>query len=197
MRHRGFTALGKGLLPRMPGFAIKGSMIYASPVGCILRGLDFEGSSFDRNSFYATVFAMPLCVPTDHLYFNFGDRLQIANADRWDINSPSVHADLASAVEQQGVPFLRRAESLLGFVEVAKSKSSANPHTPARLHSPLPVPVVLTRRSPFSTACCRASTWRSRGSARSQAGHPRFGAAGFGPVRGAAAACGVGGGISP
>jgi len=37
--------------------------------------------------------------------------------------------ELGTALRFQAVPFLSRAESLLGFVEVAK-EFSGNPHTP-------------------------------------------------------------------
>jgi hypothetical protein len=130
MKTKQFVAIQKMLLPELPGFAIKGSMMLMCPVKAILRGIYFEGSDFDKTSFYVNVFALPLCVPTKHLYFNFGNRLRLAGADRWNANDPNEIAELGTAIRRDAAPFLLRTESLLAFVEVAKSFSSVNPHTP-------------------------------------------------------------------
>jgi hypothetical protein len=130
MKTKQFVAIQTKLLPELPGFAIKGNMLLMCPVEEILRGIYFEGSDFDQSSFYVNVFALPLCVPTKHLYFNFGNRLRIAGADRWNATVPKELAELGTVIRRDAVPFLLRTESLLGFVEVAKSSSSVNPHTP-------------------------------------------------------------------
>jgi len=130
MKTREFVAIEKQLLPELPGFAVKGSLMFARPVKEILRGIYFAGSDFDKTSFYVNVFALPLCDPTTHLYFNFGSSLRIAGGDRWNSNDPDVLADLGAAIRRDAVPFLSRAESILGFVELAKSSSTGNPHTP-------------------------------------------------------------------
>jgi polygalacturonase len=50
-----------------------------------LRGLYFEGSSFDGKSFYVWTFVLPLFVPTKHVSFNLGKRLRaLGGADRWN-----------------------------------------------------------------------------------------------------------------
>jgi hypothetical protein len=126
-----FVSLEKQLLPDLSGFAIKGRLMFMPPVESVLRGIHFEGSAFDKTSFSVTVFVMPLCVPTEYLYFNFGKRLRHgAKGALWQIGEPDMLVELTSAVKLQAVPFLSRVESLLDFVEVARSFSSGNPHTP-------------------------------------------------------------------
>ena len=89
MTTKEFVSLEKRLLPELPGFAIKGPLMLIRPVECMLRGISFEGSSFDKTSFYVTMFVMPLCVPTNHLYLNFGSRVRRAEGgDRWSIGMP-------------------------------------------------------------------------------------------------------------
>jgi hypothetical protein len=125
-----FVALEKALLPELPGFAIKGSLMLMPPVQRLLRGVSFEGSSFDKTTFYATVFVMPLCVPTNYLYFLFGDRIRHkSGADGWNIRESNVIVELGAALKQRALPFLSRAKSLVDFVEVAKD-FAGNPHTP-------------------------------------------------------------------
>jgi hypothetical protein len=130
MKTKEFIAIEKSLLTDLPGFAIKGSMMVMCPVKHVLRGFCFEGSDFDKTSFYVYFFALPLCVPTKHLYFNFGDRLRSDGGDNWNVNDPNLLAKLGAAIRREAMPFLSRAESLLGFVEIARSFSYANPHTP-------------------------------------------------------------------
>jgi hypothetical protein len=104
--------------------------MFVSPVKHVLRGISFEGSSFDKESFYATVFVLPLCVPTRHLYFNFGDRIRgVAGGDRWNGNAMDALLELRDAIKRDALPFLSRVESLHGFIELAQAFSMQNPHT--------------------------------------------------------------------
>jgi len=129
MKTKEFLSIEKTLLQSMPGFSIKGRLMLMSPMKHILRGIWFDGSDFDTNSFYATYFVMPLCIPTKHLILSFGNRLRYSGGDRWNVNDPNALAGLSATIVRDAVPFLSRAESLLGFVEVAKTFSNANPHT--------------------------------------------------------------------
>jgi hypothetical protein len=130
MRTRDLVEIEKTLLPDLPGFTIKGNMMFMRPVKEILRGLYFEGSDFDKSSFYITFFALPLCVPTTHLYFLFGNKLRISGSDRWNAKDPSELAELSTTIRRDAMPFLSRTESLLGFADAAQSLASVNPHTP-------------------------------------------------------------------
>jgi hypothetical protein len=130
MTTKEFVALEKNLLPHLPGFSIRAPLMFLPPVRETLRGINFEGSSFDKTSFYVTVFVLPLCVPTEHLYFNFGNRVRHGGgANRWNIDRPHLVEELGAALERQAREFLRPIESLYDFVKAAESFSWSNPHT--------------------------------------------------------------------
>jgi len=130
MKRAEFVALEEKLLPALPGYVIKGALVFIPPVQTLLRGISFEGSSFDKASFYVNFFVMPLCVPTEHLYGNFGNRVRHNGADRWNKEAPNLVDELCDALQMQAVPFLSRAKTLLDFAEMASSFSFNNPHTP-------------------------------------------------------------------
>jgi len=88
-----------------------------------LLGLCFEGSSFDRKSFYVWTFFLPLFVPTKHVSFNFGKRLrEPSGGDRWNADAPNLIADLAAAVEREALPFLSGIKST---EDIAKAAATA------------------------------------------------------------------------
>ena len=68
MTSKQIGSLGRALSSEFTNLVCKKSLLYIRPVDRLLRGVCFEGSSFDRSSFYATMFATPLCVPTEHLF---------------------------------------------------------------------------------------------------------------------------------
>ena len=62
MKTREFVNLEKRLLQDLPGFAIKGSLMFISPVGHTLRGFCFDTSGFDKRAFYLwSLFMPPVC----------------------------------------------------------------------------------------------------------------------------------------
>ncbi|MGA2280263.1 MAG: hypothetical protein ABSG80_08175 [Verrucomicrobiota bacterium] len=126
MTTKEFEKIGKALLPELPGFAVKGNLLLIPPATQILRGICFEPSGFDKKAFYVNVFILPLCVPTRHIYFNFGKRVGIG----WNSNAPNVLSELSMALKHEALPFLSRVKALHGFIELAKSFSSQNPNTP-------------------------------------------------------------------
>jgi len=127
MRYRDFEALGKGLLPYLPGFVAKGPLTFACPIGLTLRGLCFEGSSFDASSFYVWVFFMPLCVPSDTLYFNHGKRLRRDGIDGWSGDAPDIKVALAEAAQEQAVPFLDLLDTPTKVANVLRGDVAESP----------------------------------------------------------------------
>lgn len=120
MKTKEFIALEKRLLPKFPGFAIKGSLMLMSPLDRTLRGFDFDGSDFDRTSFYVHAFFLPLCVPSEHLSFNFGERVRHNGADRWGITDPDVEVELQSAMQKEAA-FLKKLETTEAVVGALRS----------------------------------------------------------------------------
>lgn len=106
MTSKDFLSLGKQLLPAMPGFAIKGPLMFLPPVDHTLRGLCFESHSHEARFFYVQMFFQLLCVPTNHVVFTFGKRLGGGNGKRWDADDPSLGAGLTSAIQKEALPFL-------------------------------------------------------------------------------------------
>jgi len=125
MTKKEFEKIGKALLPELPGFAVKGNLLFMLPVRQVLRGICFEPSGFDRRAFYVNVFVLPLCVPTQYLYFNFGRRVGTG----WSSDAPDVYSELSLALRREALPFLSRVEDLDDFIQLAKSFSRANPRT--------------------------------------------------------------------
>ena len=121
MKRSEFASLLRHPLLQMEGFVLRGTLLFKPPVDRLLRGFCFESSQLDRRAFYATFFVMPLCVPSSHLHFTFGDRVRrAAGGDRWNAEMPDLAAELATALKRAAV-FLSEIESLLAFVAYAES----------------------------------------------------------------------------
>lgn len=121
MKKREFVSLARQLLPFVPGAVVHGPMMAIVPIGQVFRGLYFEGSDFDAQSFYINAFWLPLYVPTKHIHFNFGKRLRDnRGADRWNSDSPQLLDDLAAAIRRDALPLFDKVESLQGVVEVTR-----------------------------------------------------------------------------
>jgi hypothetical protein len=97
------------LLPHLPGFDFKGSLVFVRPLEYLLRGFYFEASGFDRLAFYLTAFVQPLYAPYDHIHFSFGERLSTWGAGGWTV-SPEDPArtmtDVLASIKRRGLPFI-------------------------------------------------------------------------------------------
>ena len=126
MKTKEFVNLEKRLLQDFPGFAIKGSMMFISPVGHTLRGFCFETSGFDKRAFYLWSFFMPLYVPSEHIHFTFGER--IGGNKRWNADQPELGAALRSEMLKE-LPFLyslKTAKDVANALEPMTKRT--NPH---------------------------------------------------------------------
>ena len=74
------------------------------PIGHTLRGVFLERSSAPT-SFYVWVFFQPLCVPSDHTYFNLGWRLG-GGTQTWNVDDSSGLDDLRESIVREAIPFL-------------------------------------------------------------------------------------------
>jgi len=116
MKNSDFVRIGKQLLPRMPGYDVKGPMIFRRPIDHVLQGLCFEGSSFDNKSFYVWAFILPLFIPVKYLNFNFGRRLRHGGGDRWSVDLPNLLEILEAGVKTEASVILEDITSLDAFV---------------------------------------------------------------------------------
>ena len=111
MKNKDFARLAKQLSD-LPSLYVKGPMAVLRPVKHVLRGLYFEGSSFDAQSFYLWAFFLPTFVPTKHVILNFGKRLRLPDgSDRWNATEPDLLTRLNEAAKQDALPFLSRIQS--------------------------------------------------------------------------------------
>ena len=126
MKARDFEALGRRLALAMPSFHAKGPMVFARPIGHVLRGLYFDGSSFSKDAFYLHVFAQPLCVPTSHIHFTFGFRLRRNGRERWSSTEPDLVEGLLDTVASQATPWLQNANTPASVAKVIDEMGSTN-----------------------------------------------------------------------
>lgn len=125
MKTSDFVKIEKQLLDILPGYTIKGSLIYAPIEHRMLRGLSFEGSSFNKETFFVWYFVMPLALPTQYLYFSFGDRLRDhRGTDGWSVNQTDVIKELRDEVRNQALPWLAMFDSPVGAITLTKRLAS-------------------------------------------------------------------------
>jgi hypothetical protein len=98
--------LSKYLLPHMPGFVHKGRLLYARPLNHVLRAFNFDPSAFDKETFYVTVFFLPLYVPASHIHLSFGERLRSPKGQAWNLSDPRLREELLACIQRDGLPFL-------------------------------------------------------------------------------------------
>ena len=87
--------------------------MFIPPCRHLLRGIYFEPSAADKRSFYVTVFALPLFVPTEHIYFNLGERIGIS----WNADDTDLLPELTESLKREALPFLNSMGNLEGLTE--------------------------------------------------------------------------------
>lgn len=126
MRARKIETLArKRLLPSLAGFDVSRTVLYRQPVSPVLRGFAFEDSGFDGNVVYVWVFVLPLYVPSKHLTFTLGHRLEnrkglFQKSGRWVLDDPPDDAEINSmlkAMQTRGIPYLDRLDTPQDLVE--------------------------------------------------------------------------------
>jgi hypothetical protein len=109
------------LLPRLPGWEVRGKLLYLREPADILRGVCVDSSAFSANAVYVEIFAMPLYIPTDHLYFSYGNRLTDSNNwKQWSVDPEypvEFVRDLLNALEPDGMGFLDQFRTPELFVD--------------------------------------------------------------------------------
>ncbi len=115
MKGRALEALFRRyLLPALPGFGFRKSLLYSQPIGNILRGFSFDSSRFDANTFYVEAFVQPLYVPSTFIYYLFGQRLTSRTGQLWRITpetETAVILDVLASLKKEGLPFINYIRS--------------------------------------------------------------------------------------
>ena len=83
----------KYLSSLLPGFQIKGNLIFYKDFDLILRGYYFDSSNYSTNEFRLNVFVQPMYTPFEAVYFSFGyiinSKLGNSPGKWWSINPES------------------------------------------------------------------------------------------------------------
>src|SRR3954469_20006759 len=136
----------KHVLPVLPAFAVRRSLVYRRPIGDLLYALSFQTSSFTSSRIFVEAFVQPLFVPEDGLSFTFGDRLgETCRDEWWDVdeeNPDPTFAAMAEVVRRDALPFFRQLDGLDNFCTVIPRWASATPKKLKSLQS-MDDPVVL------------------------------------------------------
>ena len=128
MKKNTFKTLAKQIAGQMPGFAVEGAMMFATPMDHTLRGIYFEGSSFSPDVFYVWVFFLPLYVPVKHIHFTLGRRL-CDNGERWSLSDSTLEENLCLAIQREALPFLYPLRSMEGVIEAISTRpEQENPY---------------------------------------------------------------------
>ena len=107
------------LLPHLPGWAAKGTLLFATPIGDLLRALDFEPSGFERDVRRVRYFVLPLYVrDRTHVHFGFARVLggvQGGIGDHWFdfpvAGRAQVMGEIADLVKTEALPWLDRLQT--------------------------------------------------------------------------------------
>jgi hypothetical protein len=127
MTNRQVAALAKGLRSLASGFVVRGPLLASVPLGHVLRGIYFEGSSFSKDAFYVWAFCQPLCVPAEAISFNLGQRLKDERGgERWSKTDTALLSHLGEAVGTQGLPFLGKVSSPSGAAALAEERATVS-----------------------------------------------------------------------
>ncbi|HEX3105274.1 MAG TPA: hypothetical protein VHQ22_12565 [Terriglobales bacterium] len=119
--------LEKRFLHNLPNFIIKGPLLFIAPIEHTLKGFHFDGSNFDKKSFYVNVFFMPLYKPSQHIYLTFGRRLGDGGGDRWSTDEVGFETRLEAAMQKE-LPFLAGLKTALNVADALKPFLGNNPH---------------------------------------------------------------------
>ncbi|HKV93599.1 MAG TPA: hypothetical protein VJW20_13715 [Candidatus Angelobacter sp.] len=125
MRVKEFVSLEKRLEQIFQEFAVKDQLMILQPTEHTLRGFHFDGSSFDKKSFYVNAFFMPLYVPAEQIHFTFGHRIRDEKGDRWSIEMPRLEFILRETMRKE-LEFLRTLQTLQGVAGALETLTQPN-----------------------------------------------------------------------
>lgn len=116
-----------------PNFRIstRHRLVYAVHEELVLTGFILDLSGMEKGAFYLTAFAQPLYVPHNYIFLTFGKRLEerrplslkhtmCRKIDR--DNQLVVTEGVLKSIESDGLPFLRRIDSVMKIAAVTEAK---------------------------------------------------------------------------
>jgi hypothetical protein len=112
------------LLPVLPGFVVRRSLLYRRPFHYFLHGLSFDTSSFSSSRIFVAAFIQPLYAPYDDLTYTYGFRL---GDDFWDVDEQhpdQAFAAIAEAARRDAVPFFDEVTDLDHFCDLVMQSNT-------------------------------------------------------------------------
>lgn len=106
MKGRAFQKFAQNfLLPELPGFAVKGDLIYRVTVGRVLNAITFDSSGFSPRVFYPNAFVQPLYVPLDFITMTLGKPF----LGHWEFQpgNQALADRLLQSIKTEGMPLLQ------------------------------------------------------------------------------------------
>lgn len=98
----------------------------------LMQGIYFDDSSKNKDSVYIYFFVLPLFVPTEHLYFNYGARMKRSEGNEMWQYADAFHEvfdnELENAVQSQALPYFDSVCNLHDFTQEAFGRRSDDPH---------------------------------------------------------------------
>ena len=130
------------LLPVMPGFVVRGALVYRPPCDYLLHAVAFDTSGFTSSRIFVEAFVQPLYHSYDHLTFTYGFRL---GDDFWEIDEADpdrAFVAIAEEVRIHALPFFEEVPDLDRFCAVVPEWEKEQPRRIMQYNS-LDDPVVL------------------------------------------------------
>ncbi len=118
----------KYLLPDLPGYEVKGHLLYDRNYIYLLPGIYFESSSFNKERFTIDIFVQPLYIPATGLWWTFGNRLGMLAKGRdvwWEYreeNERTIMQEIGADIHRVGIPFLETRKTLKDFIAQYRNK---------------------------------------------------------------------------
>lgn len=111
MTSREFSVIGRKVNHLLPGYAVKGPLLFTITSDALLEGIIFDRSSRDRNLFRVHAFFLPLFVPTKEIRLNYSKTIS-PKSGQWDANDLNLIESLKAAIHMEAVPFLSATSTL-------------------------------------------------------------------------------------
>lgn len=92
-------------LPYLPGFELKNDLLFASPIGYLLRVISYQPSTHSATDFYVGSVVQPLYVPKEDVAGRLGER-----SDVWTLGGDPVE-EIRQWVLEEGLPVLEQAKT--------------------------------------------------------------------------------------
>ena len=141
MDGRTWTRLARAhLLPALPGWAVRGRLMFRTPIEMLLVGLSCEPSAFSKEPFTVHAFVQPLYVPADHVAFSLGGRLGRlgGKGDKWWHFSlereREIMDEVREYIQREALPFLAEVDTPQTVAEYLSSRQLTRGGLPLSEH---------------------------------------------------------------